>query len=103
MASLSIKPFGHDRQGTKNGGAVPFWGAAGSPSNTMWPEARSIYLRNKWHPNPSSRLATIHQCQRQDRQRSDSIGQTILQMLGQKGLLSPSRYSGYILQGDGHF
>jgi len=62
------------------GAAVPpfLGGGAGSPSNNVaWAEA---YLRTKWHLDPCSRLATIHQRHRQtdrqtgqgDRQRPDS-------------------------------
>jgi len=37
------------------------------------------YLHAKLHLDPSNRLATIHQRYRQtDRQRSDSIGRTLL-------------------------
>jgi len=52
-----------------------------------------VYLHAKFHldPDPSNRLATIHQRHRQDRtdrqtdrQRSDSIGQTVLQTVAQK-------------------
>jgi len=39
----------------------------GSPSNTMPPGPRPMHL-TKWHLDPSSRLATIHQRLRQDRQ-----------------------------------
>jgi len=50
-----------------------------------WVEA---YLRAKWHLDPYSRLATVHQrhrqTERQDRQRSDSIGRTVLQTVAQK-------------------
>jgi len=35
-------------------------------------------------PNLSNRLATIHQCHRQDRQRSDTIKWTVLQTVVQK-------------------
>jgi len=49
--------------------------------NVAWAEA---YLCTKWHPDLSSRLATIHQCYRQDRQdrtetghRSDSTRRTV--------------------------
>ena len=54
------------------------------------------YLRAKFHIDPSNRLATIHQrhrqdrtlqtgqTDRQDRQRSDSIGRTVLQTIAQK-------------------
>ena len=45
------------------------------------------YLRAKFHLDPSNRLATVHERHRQtgqDRQRSDSIGRTILQTVAQK-------------------
>ena len=45
------------------------------------------YLRAKFHLDPSNRLATIHQRHRQDRtdrQRSNSIGRTVLQTVAQK-------------------
>ena len=61
------------------------------------------YLRAKFHLDPSNRLATIHQRYRQtdrqdltgqdrtgsqtdDRQRSDSIGRTVLQTVARKWL-----------------
>jgi len=50
-------PFGHIRMGRKLRGTAPIWEGAGSPSNTMWPGP--VYLRTKWHLNPSSRLATM--------------------------------------------
>jgi len=42
------------------GCCAPFHGESWIPSNTMsaWAEA---YLHTKWHPDPSNRLATIHQ------------------------------------------
>ena len=46
------------------------------------------YLHAKLHPDPSNRLATIHQrhreTDRQTGQRSDSIGRTVLQTVAQK-------------------
>ena len=43
------------------------------------------YLRAKFHLDPSNRSATIHQRYGQtDRQRSDSIGRTVLQTVAQK-------------------
>jgi len=42
------------------------------------------HLHAKFHLDPSSRLATVHQRYRQDRQLSDSVGWTILQMVAQK-------------------
>ena len=74
----------------KNWGAVPLWGeGAGSPSNTMWPGPR---------PTCTPSFILIHptvwpQCTNvtdrtdgtgQDRQRSDSIGRTVLQTVAKK-------------------
>jgi len=45
------------------------------------------YLHAKFHLDPSNRLATIHQRDRQNRQtgqRSDSIGRTVLQRVARK-------------------
>jgi len=83
--------------GRKLGGCVPpFWGEAGFPSNKVSPWAEA-YLHSKCHLNPSSRLATIHQrhrqTDRQDRQRSDSIGRTVLETVAQKSFGSWRSYS----------
>jgi len=75
--------------GRKVGGGIlcPFpLGGAGSPSNSVaWAEA---YLHTKWHLDPSSRLATIHNVtDRQDRQtgqQSHSIGRPLLVTVAQK-------------------
>jgi len=49
------------------------------------------YLHAKFHLDPSNRLATVHERYRQtdrtdrrDRQRTDSIGRTVLQTVAQK-------------------
>jgi len=42
------------------------------------------YLHAKFHLDPSNRLATIHRYRQTYRQRSDSIGRTVLQMVAQK-------------------
>jgi len=46
------------------------------------------HLHAKFHLDPSNRLATVHerhiQTDRQDRQRTDSIGRTVLQTVAQK-------------------
>ena len=43
------------------------------------------YVRVKFHLDPPNRLATVHQRHRQtDRQRTDSIGRTVLQTVAQK-------------------
>jgi len=58
--------FGHNRHGPKSGGCcAPFPVGSGSPSNTMWPGPRPTSVLS---PNPSNRLATIHQRYRQTRQ-----------------------------------
>jgi len=70
-------------------GALPLFGEGetGSPSNTIWP-GPSVHA--KFHLDPSNHLATANQSQtgedRRDRQRSNSIGQTVLQMVAQKAL-----------------
>jgi len=66
----------------ENWGAPPLWGRrVGPPSNAQ------AYLHAKFHIDPSNRLATVHQRHRQDktdRQRSDSIGRTVLQTVAQE-------------------
>jgi len=47
------------------------------------------YLLAKFHLDPSKHLATMHERYRQtDRQRSDSIGRTVLQTVVQQELSS---------------
>ena len=70
-------------------GCAPFGVRAGSPSNTMWHGLRPTHA--KLHLDPSNRLATVHQRHRQDRERSDSIGRTVLETVARK-LLSPLSY-----------
>ena len=52
-----------------------------------------VYLHAKLHLDPSNRVVTIHQChrqdrqdstERQDRQRPDSMGRTVLETVAQK-------------------
>ena len=84
-----MQPFGHSRYGPKIGGdAVPLrGGGAGSPSNTMWPLAMAN-LHAKFRLDPSNRLATVQERYRQtDRQRTDSIGRTVLQTVAQIGMI----------------
>jgi len=88
VASWSIQPFGHNRDGPKIEG-VPIWGTgAGSPSNNV--ASAGSYLQAKFHFDPSNRLATIHRRYRQerqtrqtDKQRSNSIWQAVLQTVAQ--------------------
>jgi len=62
------------------------WGRT-VPHLTQRGHGRGLYLRAKFHLDPSNRLAAIHKCYRQDRQRdrqrSDSIGRTVLQKVAQ--------------------
>jgi len=45
------------------------------------------YLRAKFHLDPSNRLARVHErCRQTGRQRTDSIGRTVLQTVAQKAL-----------------
>jgi len=65
----------------------------------------AAYVCAKCHLDPSNRLATIHQRQRQtdrtgqtvtdmtDKQRSDSIGRTVLQTVAQKPFLRCGNFS----------
>ena len=70
----------------KLGASSPFGGLGAQlgPNLTQCGQGRG-YRHAKFHLNPSNHLATIHQRYRQtDRQRSDSIGRTILQTVTQK-------------------
>jgi len=68
--------------GRNVGVTVPLLGAERGPHHHVaWAEA---YLHT--NPNPSNRLATIHQRHRQrghDRRRSDNIERTVLQTVAQ--------------------
>jgi len=81
------RPFGHNRHGPKSGGwCAPFRGTGAGPylRQCGWVEA---YLRTKWYPDPSNRLATIHQRYRQTgRQRSHSTQRTVLQTVAQNSV-----------------
>ena len=59
VASSSIQLFGHNRHESKTGGCATFTGEGSCDPiwhNVAWAE---VYLRTKWHLDPSSRLATI--------------------------------------------
>jgi len=59
----------------ENGGAAPLWGSSVFIYHIV--AGDEAYLHVKFHLYPCNRLATIHQRYRQDRQRSDSIAQTV--------------------------
>ena len=72
-------------------GCAPFLGrGAGSPSSTMWPWPRPTCIPSGILIHPAVRpqyTVTDRQTDRQDRterQRSDSIGRTVLQRVAQK-------------------
>ena len=88
---LIMQPFGRNRYGPKIAwGLCPF-GGAGSPSNTMWPGPRPtcvpsfILIRPTVWPQCTNVTDRTGQTgQTTDRQRSDSIGRTVLQTVAQK-------------------
>jgi len=65
--------------GRKFGGCPFRGGEAGSPPNTMWPPA---YQVSSWSVQPFGHSARTSQTG-QTRQRSDSIGRTVLQTVAQ--------------------
>jgi len=77
--------------GRKLGGCAPLGGGAGCPSNTMWPGPRPtcmssfILIRETVWPQYTNVTDRQTGQERQtDRQRSDSIGRTVLQTVAQK-------------------
>jgi len=58
-------------------GAVPLWGVKLGSHLTQC--ARAEAYQHAKFLDPSNRLATVHECYRQDRQWTDSIGRTVLQ------------------------
>ena len=58
------------------------------------------YLHAKFRLDPSNRLARVHQRYSQtgqtDRQRTDSIGRTVLEMVAQKGIFSARCVAGFV-------
>jgi len=78
--------------GRKSGGVPPFFGGgggAGPPSNTMWPEPMPTSVPSfiLVHPTVWPQYTNITDRQtaqtEQDRQRSDSMEQTVLQTVAQ--------------------
>ena len=84
-----MQPFGPNGYGLKIGGCAPLGEGELGPHLTQCGQGRGLpaVLHAKFHLDPSNRLATIHQRYRQtgqtDRQRSDSIGRTVLQTVAQ--------------------
>jgi len=64
---------------------VPLWrGGAGSPSNIMWPGLRPTSIPSFILIRPTVWPQYTNVTDRTDRQRSDSIGWTVLQTVAQK-------------------
>jgi len=89
-----MQQFGRSRYGQKISGLCLFRGGrAGSPPNTMWPGPRPICMPSfiLIHPtvwpqctNVTDRTDRTDRQTGQNRQRTDSIGRTILQTVAQK-------------------
>ena len=88
-----MQPFGRNRYGPKIGVCVPLWGrGAGSPSNTMWPDPRPTCMPSfiLIHPTVWPQYTNVadrtdnRQTGQTGRQRTDSIGRTVLQTVAQK-------------------
>jgi len=91
-----MQPFGRNRYGLKIGGLCPFGERELGPHLTQCGQAEA-YLHAKFRLDPSNRLATVHECHRQDRtdrQRTDSIGRTVLQTVAQKMIPTPQKSRG---------
>jgi len=81
VASWSNQLVGHNIYGPKIGrGSVPLWrGGAESPSNTVWPRPTSMPCFVLIHSTVWPQYTKVT-----DRQRTDSIGRTVLQTVAQK-------------------
>jgi len=87
-----MQPFGRNGYGPKLGGCAPLGEGELGPHLTQCGQGRGLPACPVFHLDPSNRLATVHERyrqdrigqDRQDRQRSDSIGRTVLQTVAQK-------------------
>jgi len=87
VASWCIQPFSHNRNGQKNGGgALPPFLRRGAryPSSTIRPGPRSSSMPSFILIHLNVWPHCINVADTQDRQWSDSIGQTVLQTVAQK-------------------
>jgi len=97
--SSAPPPFGEGERGPhatdtdigKKLGAVPLWGGgAGFPSNTMWPGPGPTCKPSFILIRPTVWLQCTNVTDRQtgqtDRQRSDSIGRTVLETVAKNGI-----------------
>ena len=73
----------------ENWGLYPFGGGgAGFPPNTMWPGPRPTCMPSFILIRPTVWTQCTNVADRQDRQRTDSIGRTVLQTVDQKFTMS---------------
>ena len=80
-----MQPFWPQQIWAENGGVCPFTGGgAGSPPNTMWPGPRPTCMPSFILISPTVWLQCTNVTDRTDRQRTDSIGRTVLQTVAQK-------------------
>ena len=91
VASWSIQPFGHNRHGPKIAvcAGLFFWGGELGSHLTLCGLGRGLppYQVASWSIQPFGYTPSYRQTDRTDRQRSDSIGRTVLQTVAQKKLL----------------
>jgi len=72
-------PFGHNRHGpTSRGCCAPFGGAAGSPSNTIWPASRPTSVPSGTLVYPFVYNTPMLQTYKTDRTTARSIRQTVI-------------------------
>jgi len=82
-----MQPFGRNRYGPKIWGCCAPLGEGELDPHLIQCGQAEAYLHAKFHLDLSNHLATVHERHRetgQDRQRSDSIGRTVLQTVTQK-------------------
>ena len=86
VASWSIQPFGHNRHGLKIGGCAPLGEGELGHHLRECGQGRGLppCQVSSWSIQPFGHNTPTWQTDRTDRQRCDSIGRTVLQMVAQK-------------------
>jgi len=87
VASWSIQPFGHNRHQPKMGGCAPFGEGELGPHLTQCGRGQGLppCPVSSWSVQPFGHNTPTF-TDRTDRQRSNSIGQTVLQTVAQKAV-----------------
>ena len=90
VTSWSMQPFGRNRYGPKIGGCAPLGEGELGPHLTQCGQSRGLSACqvSSWSIQPFGHSAQTLQRDRTDRQRSDSIGRTVLQAVAQPGLVT---------------